>query len=225
MKTLILLALSLSLSLGAQTVDSQIKDSQQILKKWLLLQKQGTKSRDLFSGQAERSSLITEGIPAFMKVINPQGVVFRHYIGSNMPIILESSQLKTGITPYVIVSPGYSKEIFETLVGIFLTTPQTPPEKVGLMRNPNADYIDFTLFPGTPVVQLEKEILLIPGRADIVGWMKKPYAEYLRTGRAEAQYIDSFKRFDESGAGNPTFMKVRIQSYRMNGKVIQVGRR
>lgn len=224
MKMITLLALVFLVpNLQAQDVNKQIKESQTVLKRWVELQKRDVKSRDLYAGQAERSSLIIEGIPKYVRVVNPTGVVFRHYVsGSAMPIILSTSQLKTGITPYVVMNPGYSKEVYQDLVGIFLTTPNTPPEKVGLARDPNMNYIDFTLYEGTPVVQIEKEILLIPGRPDLPQWIKALYAEYKKTGRADARYVDDFRRYDELGAGNPTFMKVKIKSYRLNGKIVNL---
>lgn len=222
-KTMTFLALTFSLVTFAQTeneiIANQIKEAQAITKKLLDKKKQGLSRRDLYEGQAEKADYIISGTPTFVKQVNPRGVVYRHYIGSNMPIILETSQLKTGITPYVIMNPGYSREVYEDLVGIFLTTPQTPPERVGLPRNTKADYIDFTLYEGTPVVEIEKEILLIPGRPDLPAWLKKLYEEYKRTGRTETQYVNLFKRVDERGGVTPTFMKVQIKSYRMNGVI------
>jgi hypothetical protein len=225
MKSLILTLSLFSFTIQAQTeqqiIQAQIREAQGITSQWLKKQKQGLARRDIFQGQAERADYIISGIPAQVKTLNPAGMTFRHYIGSNMPIILQSSQLKTGITPYVIMNPGYSREVYEDLVGIFLTTPQTPPERVGLARNPNADYIDFELYPGTPVVFIEKEIFLIPGRPDLPAWLKSLYLEYKRTGRVDTQYVDLFRKVDERGGVNPTFMKVRIKSYRMNGKLVE----
>lgn len=216
---LVLLSFLASAQTEQQIIQAQIAESQAITRRWMEKQKLGLARRDIFQGQAERADYIISGIPKEVKLINPRGMVFRHYIGSNMPIILQTSQLKTGITPYVIMNPGYSREVYEDLVGIFLTTPQTPPERVGLPRNPRADYIDFTLYEGTPVVMIEKEILLIPGRPDLPAWLKPLYQEYRRTGRAETQYVDLFKKVDERGGVNPTFMKVKIKSYRQNGVV------
>jgi hypothetical protein len=216
---LVLLSFLASAQTEEQIIQAQIAESQAITRRWMEKQKLGLARRDIFQGQAERADYIISGIPKEVKLINPRGMVFRHYIGSNMPIILQTSQLKTGITPYVIMNPGYSREVYEDLVGIFLTTPQTPPERVGLPRNPRADYIDFTLYEGTPVVMIEKEILLIPGRPDLPAWLKPLYQEYRRTGRAETQYVDLFKKVDERGGVNPTFMKVKIKSYRQNGVV------
>lgn len=222
-KTLLFFTLTFSFVAVAQTTEQivakQIAEANAINKKWMEKKKQGLARRDLYQGQAERADYIISGIPANVKQVNPKGVVYRHYIGSNMPIILESSQLKTGITPYVIMNPGYSREVYEDLVGIFLTTPQTPPERVGLARNPKADYIDFTLYDGTPVVEIEKEILLIPGRPDLPAWLKTLYEEYKRTGRTQTQYVETFKKVDERGGVTPTFMKVKIKSYRLNGVV------
>src|SRR5690606_18454856 len=157
----------------------------------------GVVKRDLYPNNPEKSSLIISGIPNFVKQVNPAGVVYRHYTGNATDIIVQTGQLKTGITPYVIINPGFSREVYEDLVGMFLTTPQTPPEKVGLHRNPNADYVDFTLFPGTSVVEIQKEILLIPGRPDAPKWLKELYFDYKQTGRYDARYLDTFQKFDE----------------------------
>lgn len=205
----------------ANTISLQIKEARAITNKWMAQKSAGTSYRDLYPNNPEKSSLIISGIPKYVVEVNPKNVVYRHYIGSNMPIILETSQLKTGITPYVIINPGFSREVYDDLVGMFLTTPNTPPEKVGLKANPNADYIDFTLYEGTPVVQIEKEILLIPGRTDAPAWLKTLYEEYKRTGRTATQYVETFKKYDARGGVTPTFMKVKIQSYRMNGKVFK----
>lgn len=221
--TLASLVLSISLVASAQSeqqiIASQIKEAQAITKMWAAKQKQGISRHDQYAGQAERADYIISGIPQGVKQVNPRGVVYRHYVGKNMEIILQTRQLKTGITPYVIMNPGYSREVYQDLVGIFLTTPQTPPERVGLPRNNNADYIDFTLYEGTPVVEIEKEILLIPGRPDLPEWLKVAYLEYKKTGRTQTQYVELFKRVDERGGVTPTFMKVKIKSYRLNGVV------
>lgn len=206
-------------SAHSQEFRTQLAEAQQITKSWMAKKAQGLVKRDIYAGNPEKSDLIISGIPKYLKQVNPSGVVYRHYTGSATDIIVQTGQLKTGITPYVIINPGFSREVYEDLVGIFLTTPQTPPEKVGLPRNPNADYVDFTLYPGTPVVEIEKEILLIPGRPDAPKWLKELYFDYKQTGRYDARYLDTFRKFDERGGVTPTFMKIKIQSYRKNGKV------
>ena len=228
-KQLTLSSLLLSFSLVSfaqseqQIIAAQIKEAQAITKMWAVKQKQGITTRDQYAGQAEKADYIISGIPKSVRQINPRGVVYRHYIGKNAEIILKTSQLKTGITPYVIMNPGYSREVYQDLVGIFLTTPQTPPERVGLPRNSNADYIDFTLYEGTPVVEIEKEILLIPGRPDLPEWLKTAYLEYKKTGRTQTQYVELFRRVDERGGVTPTFMKVKIKRYRLNGVTKHLG--
>lgn len=210
----------------AQTdVSAQIKESRAITNQWMAKKEKGLTKKDIYEGQAERADYIISGIPKYVKEVNPKNVVYRHYTGTATKIIVETSQLKTGITPYVIMNPGYSREVYEDLVGIFLTTPLTPPEKVGLPKNPNADYIDFTLYDGTPVVEIEKEILLIPGRPDLPGWLKTLYQDYKETGRADSQYLRIFQKVDDRGGIEPTFMRVKIQSYRMNGKYYKAGPR
>lgn len=206
-------------SIAQSDVAKQNSEARAITNKWMAQKTKGLVKRDLYEGNPEKADYIISGIPKYVNEVNPKNVVYRHYTGSATRIILETGQLKTGITPYVIMNPGYSREVYEDLVGIFLTTPQTPPEKVGLPKNPNADYVDFTLYEGTPVVQIEKEILLIPGRPDLPGWLKELYIDYKETGRAHSQYINIFRKADERGGINPTFMKIKIQSYRMNGKI------
>lgn len=210
---------------NAQTdVMAQIRESRTITDQWMAKKSKVLTKQDLYEGQAERADYIINGIPKYVKEVNPKNVIYRHYTGSSTKIIVETSQLKTGITPYVIMNPGYSREVYEDLVGIFLTTPNTPPEKVGLPRNPNADYIDFNLYDGTPVVEIEKEILLIPGRPDLPAWLKSLYLEYKSTGRYDSHYLKIFKKVDERGGAEPTFMKVKIISYRLNGKITKLNK-
>jgi hypothetical protein len=202
-----------------EIIATQVKEAQGIAAQWVEMKKNGIQKKDIFEGQVERADYIISGIPKYVKEVNPSGLIYRHYTGNHTAIILETNQLKTGITPYIIMNPGYSREVYEDLVGIFLTTPLTPPERVGLPRNSNADYIDFTLYEGTPVVEIEKEILLIPGRPDLPAWLKTLYQDYKATGRYDIHYLEIFKKADARGGVNPTFMKINIQSYRMNGKI------
>ncbi len=173
----------------------------------------------MYAGQPERESLIISGIPKNIEEIKTRGVVFRHYVGKAMPIILQTKQLKTGITPYVVLKLGFGKEVYEDLVGIFLTTPQTPPQEVGLPASAD-DYIDLEVYSGTPVVKIEKAIFLIPGRADAPEWLKTLYLEYKKTGKANPHYKDTFDKFDRRGGVDPTFMKIKIKSYRFQGKTV-----
>lgn len=215
----LLISFQLLAQSDSEIITAQIKEAQAINKLWIQKKAEGLKKKDIFQGQVERADYIISGIPKHVVEINPKNVVFRHYVGKAMPIILETSQLKTGITPYVIMNPGFSREVYEDLVGIFLTTPMTPPERVGLKADPNADYIDFTLHEGTPVVKIEKEIFLIPGRPDVPEWIKSLYRDYKTTGRYDVHHLELFKKIDARGGINPTFMKVKIQNYRLSGKV------
>ncbi len=223
MKTLILsFMLSVSLSSFAQDVSEQIRTAQQQTKRLLDLQKKPLQKKDLYAGNPEKADYIIQGVPKFVKQVNPNGVVYRHYVGKHMDIVLKTSQLKTGITPYVIMSPGFSREVFEDLAGMFLTTPNTPPEKVGLPRDPNYNYIDFTLYPGTPVLEIEPEILLIPGIPDVPQWIRTLYEDYKATGRYDRRYIETLKKIDARGGANPTYMKVKIVRYKLDGKIYNV---
>lgn len=217
------LLLSIGLAWGTETnpeiIAKQIQDARNITNNWIQKRSEGLRKKDIFEGQAERADYIISGIPKFVKEVNPRGVIYRHYTGSHTSIILETKQLKTGITPYIIMNPGYSREVYEDLVGIFLTTPQTPPERVGLPKNDKADYIDFSLYEGTPVVEIEKEILIIPGRPDMPAWLKSLYLDYKATGRHDIHYLDIFKKVDARGGIDPSYMKINILSYRLNGKI------
>lgn len=205
----------------AQDIAEQIKTAQIQTRRLLELQKKPLQKKDLYAGNAEKADYIITGVPKSVKQVNPEGVVYRHYVGKNMDIVLKTSQLKTGITPYVIMNPGFSREVYEDLAGMFLTTPNTPPEKVGLPRDPNYNYIDFTLYKGTPVLEIEPEILLIPGIPDVPEWLKKLYLDYKTTGRYDRHYIETFKKIDARGGANPTFMKVKIVRYKLDGKIYE----
>jgi hypothetical protein len=221
----LILSLTLLFSLSTKAAQSQsdlpgqIKEARKITNEWMAKKSKGLVKKDIFEGQIERADYIISGIPKHLIEVNSKGVVYRHYTGKATQIILETNQLKTGITPYVIMNTGFSREVYEDVVGMFLTTPQTPPEKVGLPRNPDADYIDFTVFEGTPVVQIEKEIFVIPGRPDLPMWIKNMYLDYKNTGRYDSKYLELFKKIDARGGVNPTFMKINIISYKLNGKV------
>lgn len=222
----ILLALSFYLSMvtahAQSDLNAQLKTAQAQTKRLLDLQKKPLQKKDLYAGNPEKADYIITGVPKTVKQVNPTGVVYRHYVGKNMEIVLKTSQLKTGITPYVIMNPGFSREVYEDLAGMFLTTPNTPPERVGLPRDPNYNYIDFTLYAGTPVLEIEPEILLIPGIPDVPEWLKKMYVDYKTTGRYDRHYIETFKKIDARGGANPSFMKVKIVRYKLDGKIFEV---
>lgn len=206
----------------AEDLSSQLNIAQQQTKRLLELQKKPLQKRDLYEGNPEKADYIISGVPKSVKQVNPKGVVYRHYVGKHMDIVLKTSQLKTGITPYVIMNPGFSREVYEDLAGMFLTTTNTPPERVGLPRDPNYNYIDFTLYEGTPVLEIEPEILLIPGIPDVPEWLKKMYQDYKTTGRYDRHYLETFKKIDARGGANPSFMKVKIVRYKLNGKIFEV---
>ncbi len=200
----------------------QIRTAQYQTQLILKLQNGPLQKRDLYQGNPEKADYIISGVPKTVKQVNPTGVVYRHYVGKNMDTVLKTSQLKTGITPYVIMNPGFSREVYEDLTGMFLTTTQTPPEKVGLPRDSNYNYIDFTLYKGTPVLEIEPEILLIPGIPDVPEWLKKLYNDYKTTGRYDSHYLETFKKIEARGGANPSFMKVNIVRYKLDGKIIEV---
>lgn len=221
-KSLIIFASLLILSPLQAQVGEQIQTAQKQTQRLLSLQKMPLQKRDLYAGNPEKADYIITGVPKTVKQVNPTGVVYRHYVGKNMDIVLKTSQLKTGITPYVIMNPGFSREVYEDLTGMFLTTPQTPPEKVGLPRDANYNYIDFTLYKGTPVLEIEPEILLIPGIPDVPEWLKKLFNDYKTTGRYDRHYLETFKKIEARGGANPSFMKVNIIRYKLDGKIIEV---
>jgi hypothetical protein len=224
MKLLFLMTLCLKLTTvnAQESIQTQIKTAKSQTQRLLTLQKKPLQKKDLYAGNPEKADYIISGVPKTVKQVNPKGVIYRHYVGKNMEIVLKTSQLKTGITPYVIMNPGFSREVYEDLAGMFLTTPQTPPEKVGLPRDPNYNYIDFTLYSGTPVLEIEPEILLIPGIPDVPEWLKKLYIDYKNTGRYDRHYLETFQKIDARGGANPSYMKVKIVRYRLDGKVVEM---
>lgn len=215
------LILIFSFSLLAKSVDQEILESSKLLNSWMDLQKKDLVIRDLYPNNPEKSELIISGIPKFVKAIKSDGIVFRHYVGSALDIILETKKLKTGITPYVILNPGFSKETYEDLTGMFLTYPNVPPERVGL-KSDNLDYVDFILYEGTPVVEIEKDILLIPGYPDAPAWMKPLYEAYKNGEAVHPGYLRAFQKFDRMGGIHPSFMSIKILSYRKNGRIINL---
>jgi len=75
----------------AEVIASQIQEAQAITKQWMHRKSECLKKKDLFKGQAERADYIISGIPNHVVEMNPNNVVFRHYIGKAMPIVLETA--------------------------------------------------------------------------------------------------------------------------------------
>jgi hypothetical protein len=205
-------------TLHAQSPD-WVKLSQQNLQKLLELQKQDLRRIDLRSYSTEKQTLMTYGVPKTARAMDVRGMTFRHYVGSGMEKILACNCLKAGFTPYIIYNPGLGREIFEDLYGVFLTTTDAKPQDVGLAANDNYDYIDFELPENSGVLWLEHNIFLVPGRGDVVSWMKPLYLEYQRSGMCDKTMCETFKRIDARGGIDPMFMPVKISCIRQNGKL------
>jgi len=191
--------------------------SQKNLQALLDLQKQDLRRVDLRSYSTEKQTLMTYGVPKTARPMDVRGMTFRHYVGSGMDKILACNCLKAGFTPYIIFNPGLGREIFEDLYGIFLTTTDAKPQDVGLAANDKYDYIDFELADNTGVLWLEHNIFLVPGRGDVVAWLKPLYQEYKSTGKCEKTMCETLQRIDARGGIDPMFIPVKITCQRRNG--------
>ncbi len=196
--------------------DTGIKLSREHLARLLKLQEQDLRSIDLRGYSTEKRTLLTYGVPKSARAMDPKGMTFRHYVGSGMEKILSCNCLKAGFTPYIILSPGLGREIFENLYGVFLTSTDAKPYEVGLPANNNYDYIDFELDDQTGLLWLEPKIFLIPGFGDIPEWLKPKYQKYKKSGVCEPALCDTFYRIDQRGGGNPLFIPIKIKCVKRN---------
>lgn len=213
MKTLLFLTLLTSFSAIAS---DWVELSRANLATLLELQKKPMVKEDLRAYSSEKQTLLITGVPKTAKAVNVENKIFRHYVGSGMDKILACNCLKAGITPYIITNPGFGKEIYDDLYGIFLTTTTARPEEVGLNASAASDYIDVELEARTGLLMLEPKIFLVPGQGDIPTWMKPKYLEYQRTGICEPSMCSSFKRFDRRKGIDPMFIPVKIKCVSQN---------
>ncbi len=135
--------------------------------------------------------------------------------------MLESKILESGLVPYAIVHPGIKKEYYYSLEGAFMTKPQFPPERVGLGRDANMSYIDFTIKEGHGVLSLEPGIFLIPGKPRFPKWIEDAYSKWKMSGKKEypTEHQKIFKRIESYSNDPRLVVPMKIKSYKKNGVI------
>ena len=103
------------------------------------------------------------GRPGNEREVSIEGVVFRHYVDPTKAAeIHRTGRLRAGTTHYVHGDdPKWYRIDYHDVLGIFFTLPRFTAKQVGVFEL--SVPIDFTLLPGTAVVELENGFLLIPG--------------------------------------------------------------
>lgn len=111
--------------------------------------------------------------------------IFRHYIRDDVAAqaIVDSLELLAGPLAFTF-SGGNNYVPYVDLTGVFFTTPEYTPDKVGVPDS--AHYIDFTLPEHTPFLHLsnrDDRYLLLPGKAGYYKWYADSYQEWLEQGQ------------------------------------------
>lgn len=135
----------------------------------------------------DRVNLLVHGAPSYIKPINPEGLIFRHYFASkeHMESALKDNTLIAGFTPYMQTSYKF-KALYEDLTGVFLALPGVKPEDVGVPGR--IYYIDLKLPIDTAVLEIEEgKIYLIPGEAKTPEWIIEAYNKYKKDKKDEIQ--------------------------------------
>lgn len=148
------------------------------------------------------------GLPSRATIIRAGDRVFRHYTTeTNLKSILEDRTLKAAHVYYEEVSPGLRYVYFD-LSGVFATTPASTRTSVGVGdggRESKRHYIDFRLPPDTILIELPKDIFLVPGPK---GHPPAFHDEVRKYKTNPSQYSDSFykpliAKFIEDGEPAP----------------------
>ncbi|MGB0455050.1 MAG: hypothetical protein ACPGJV_15175 [Bacteriovoracaceae bacterium] len=133
------------------------------------------------SGIDQKGYTIFSGVPKGAKIIESDGVVFRHYTKKKSEIV-ESNKLIAGPLSYIKLV-GDHREVYDDLTGVFLTRTDAAPGRVGLGNQTEYEFVDIRLPEGTPVIELEEDIFLVPGNQGYHGWVLDVYKEYKETGK------------------------------------------
>lgn len=122
------------------------------------------------------------GVPSRTKLINPEGLVLRHYTEKEETLgkIIESEYLIAGITEYCDTPSKRFKIKYPDMTGVFLTKPDVDPKSVGVAFSKY--YVDITLPADTGLLELEPNILLVPGKFITPDWVVKMYNEKYKKG-------------------------------------------
>lgn len=150
------------------------------------------------------------GVPksAKWRLVEP-GEVFRHYVGdlTALNAVVQSSELRSGNRPY-LEGGGNSIFVFKDLTGIFLTTPSHSSHFVDAG---SSLYVDFSLPPGTKVLELRDGITLLPGPPSNASWLLAEYEKWKKDPLSVDQsLIAEMKRMDQAGVLVPRRQKIHI---------------
>lgn len=199
---------------------SWVKKSKQNVYELLKKKKLGLEKKDLMAHSMNKRNLQIKGIPDFVEEVPAKGIIWRHYVGPNMDIILKEKNLKSGILPYIQVD-GLGRHSYDDLTGVFLTKPGVAPNKVGLADNQDYDYIDFILPPDSGVLKIEDDIFLVPGQKDYPQWLKNRLPKY---HKGDGVFSDSeIKALEEiQNSPGPMRIPIKIIKYRHQGHTVEV---
>lgn len=203
-------------------VREAVQLSQANAKELLARKKAGLSTREILS-DPEKSSVIVAGVPAFVTLHGfAASKIFRHYTAREaVEAIVHSGWLKAGTLPYITVGGGI-RRTYEDLTGVFVTTPEFRPEFVGLARGADKNYVDFYFHRGTAVVEIEKGILLVPGKQDFPGWLKAEYRKWRDGHYVPPEYEkEMLARMEQAGI-EPATVPIRIVRYAVDGKAFRV---
>lgn len=141
---------------------------------WELIRSEPT----VYSGLVLNNRTVVYGLPpaehATIRRLTPDEtakMTFRHYTkGSIVKEIVGSGVLKPGRTAYV-----KSPFVYVQMLGVFLTTPATSPDDVGLDESYDS-WVDVKVDPVIPVFYVERGIYLIPGAPEPQPWMAQKHS-------------------------------------------------
>ncbi|MCM0604929.1 MAG: hypothetical protein KA715_02460 [Xanthomonadaceae bacterium] len=182
----------------------------------------GLKTKKIVDTIEKTLSTIT-GVPKTVKKIEVQpAIVFRQYVGHGIDEIIERSELKSGNLPYIIAGGGGSREFYESLTGVFLTSPNVSPSEVGLPANKNYDYVDFVIHTNTGLLQIEEKIFLIPGMPEHPQWLIDRYQKWIKNDyNPSSEEVEIFEKMKLSKIER-VLIPIKILQYRKNGSVVKL---
>jgi hypothetical protein len=183
----------------------------------------GQPTRTVEVGSTKQDAAIAyevHGIPShaqFRKV--GANEIFRHYSPTaNLKTIRESHVLTAGILPYI--QSGGSRTTFVDITGIFFTKPEYSPRAAGVSSELQNSYVDFRLPEGTVILELEPQILLLPGPPSLPSWLK-PYISAFKNGSGDIPHylLPTLQRIRDKNLFNeqPLQVKIEIVGSRNNG--------
>ena len=152
-----------------------------------------------FDGHQEFKSY---GIPptAKFRTTKPEEV-FRHFSQiENIEKIKQEQRLVAGNLPYITRGKGTDRVSYVNLTGVFFTTSQFAPNNIGVEKNSSTSYIDFTLPPGTEIIELEDGVFLVPGPSKKPEWLTNYYDQWKINPESVPSYVrSSMREIDNEG--------------------------